>query len=143
MLRSLEDLAGASSSWRREYLCACERCTPVVCTGPAAGASSSDSPPSADSELSAPSAPDLLSSCASGMADASGLGDVDVPDPPELPSRFAFCSSTLPERDRNVVQGQATSGPIRRYAAPDYTTLARVLVNDNFVLFYYFNVMLL
>lgn len=109
LLRSLEFLAGGSSSWRR----LCERCTPVVCTG-GVPASSSVSPPSADSELSAPSAPLLLSSCASGMAEASGPAPdepapapappVPAPPDPALPpplSKFAFCSSTLPDRDRN------------------------------------------
>lgn len=63
----------------------------MVCTGCALPLSRSVSPPSAESELSAPSAPVLLSSCASGMADASGLAADELAVPlVELPSRFAF-----------------------------------------------------
>lgn len=68
-------------------------------------------PPRADRELRAPRAPDLLRSCARGMAEARGL-EAEEPDvPPEvLPSRFAFCSSTLRERDRNVVRSGHKQG---------------------------------
>lgn len=64
-------------------------------------------PPRAVRELSAPSAPLLLRSCAKGMAEARGLVEPEPPAAlpvveavPDPPSRFAFWSSTLRERDR-------------------------------------------
>lgn len=72
--------------------------------------SSSVSPPSADKELRALSAPGLVSSWASGMAEASGpavlLLLVLVPPPSPLPAlpRLAFCSSTL-RKDKGAGDG--------------------------------------
>lgn len=95
--------------------------TPVVWTGGELEALAplrrSVSPPRAESELRAPSAPLLLKSCAKGMAEARGLAE---PDPvgafpavpaaePDPPSRFAFWSSTLRERGRCEVD----TGPVR------------------------------
>lgn len=108
MFLSLDVLVGVSSSWRRWLNDLWFLCTPVVCTGAVElePLSRSVRPPSALSELSAPRAPVLLRSCARGMAEARGLLADEPALPPEvLPSRFAFCSSTLRGRDRNVVKG--------------------------------------